>query len=282
MLTIKEILLRTTAFFQEKGIESPRLNAEVLIANGLGLKSRLEIYLQHDRPLEERELERVRPLIKRRSSGVPLQYIEGKANFFGFDFIVDEKVLIPRPETEELVEFLERFYRNNPPVRILDLGTGSGILALTLARLFEQSSVAAVDISAQALDIAKKNAVAQGLLGRLSFIESNWYTKVDGEFDLIVSNPPYLTEKEFDEASVEVRMHEPREALVSPGIYGEDCLFKVLEGAFSRLATGGIVAMETGIHQHPVLGKKAQELGFPEFWSEKDLSGRDRFFFVQK
>lgn len=281
MLTVKDVLLKTTSFFEGKGIENPRLNAEILLAHGLGLSSRLDIYLQHDRPLEEAELEKVRPLVKRRVQGEPLQHIEGRANFLGVDFIVNKNVLIPRPETEELFEKVEALLSANPPARILDLGTGSGILALSFCRAFKDAQVVAVDISHDALAVAKENAEHQELSDRIEFLESDWYSAVQGEFDLIVSNPPYLTEDEVQEADSEVRDFEPTQALLSSGVHGEDCLFQVLEGAIKHLAPQGLVAMETGISQHDLLKSKATELGFMKSWGEQDLSGRDRFFFTQ-
>lgn len=281
MLTIKEVLLRTSAFFESKGITNPRLNAELVLACGLALPSRLEIYLQHDRPLEECELEQVRPLVKRRAKGEPIQYIEGRANFMGMDFQVDDNVLIPRPETEELVEKLYNLYENDQPSTILDLGTGSGILAISLAKHFTDALATAVDLSPQALSIASENANIHEIADRVTFLESDWYSKVDGKFDLIVSNPPYLTECELVNAEKEVREFEPTLALVASGEYGEESLFKVLEGAISHINPGGIVAMETGISQHSLLMNKTKSLGFTKYWGEKDLLDRDRFFFAQ-
>ena len=281
MLTIKEVLLRTSGFFEEKGIDNPRLNAELLLSHGLGLPSRLDLYLQHDRPLEERELESIRPLVKRRSKGEPVQYIEGKANFMGVDFDVDERVLIPRPETEELVSLIEELLEGVKIERILDVGTGSGILALSMARVFEAAEVLGVDVSPDALEVARQNAQKQGLSDRVDFRVSNWYGEVNGQFDLIVSNPPYLTRQELHEAASEVRDFEPTQALVSSGEHGEECLFTVMEGAKERLLPGGVLALETGISQKEILEAKAIELGYQEYWGEQDLSGRERFFFVR-
>ena len=281
MLTIKEVLLRTMDFFEEKGIENPRLNAELLLSHGLGLPSRLDLYLQHDRPLEEKELASIRPLVKRRSKGEPVQYIEGKANFMGVDFDVDQRVLIPRPETEELVSHIQELLDGVKIERVLDVGTGSGILALSLARSYEEAEVLGVDVSPEALVVAQQNAQKQGLSDRVQFLESDWYAKVDGQFDLIVSNPPYLTQEEINQAAVEVREFEPTRALVSPGLHGEGCLFEVLEGAKDRLRPDGLLAMETGISQKGLLEVKASELGFKEFWGEQDLSDRERFFFAR-
>lgn len=281
MLTIKEVLLRTADFFNGKGIENPKLDAELLLAHGLGMTSRLDLYLQHDRPLEEAALEKIRPLVKRRAKGEPVQYIEGKANFMGVDFFVDGRVLIPRPETEELVEQIETLLDCEQVGRILDLGTGSGVLALTLSRMYEEAEIVATDVSGQALEVAHENAKTQQLDARVMFLESDWYKAVEGAFDLIVSNPPYLTKSELEEAEPQVKEWEPGLALVSGGENGEDCLFRVMEGAIGRLREGGLLALETGIAQREALEGKAKELGFREYWPEADLSGRDRFFFAK-
>ena len=162
MLTVLEVLKRTTKFFEGKGIINPKLNAELILAHGLGLSQRMELYLQHDRPLSENELDGIRPLVKRRAGREPVQYIEGRANFMGVDFEVDRRVLIPRPETEELVERIGEWFADSPPKRLIDLGTGSGIIALSLARLFPSSEVFATDISSDALAVAQSNALRKG------------------------------------------------------------------------------------------------------------------------
>jgi release factor glutamine methyltransferase len=282
MLTILEVLKRTTAFFEEKQMENARLNAELLLAHGLGLSKRMDLYMQFDRLLQESELEQVRPLIKRRVAGEPIQYIEGKANFMGVNFKVDSRVLIPRPETEELVERIGVLFKNESPQSILDLGTGSGAIALSLARMFPEAGVVATDISVDALAVAAKNAEEQDLAERVCFIESDWLDGIEGKFDLIVSNPPYLSQGEVDQALPEVREHEPLEALVSPGVKGEDCLLSIMAEALPFLTTGAMLAMETGIDQREALEWKAGERGYLDILHEADLSGRDRFFFARK
>jgi release factor glutamine methyltransferase len=282
MLTILEVLKRTTEFFEEKGIGNAKLNAELILAHGLGLPKRMDLYLQFDRPLEESELDGIRPLVKRRGSREPIQYIESRVDFMGVDFKVDSRVLIPRPETEELVERTGDWLQDFPPRRILDLGTGCGVIALSLARMFPESGILATDVSADALALAQENAAAQGLAERVQFLEADWFSGVVGTFDLIVSNPPYLAQAEFDQAESEVRNHEPHEALVSSGANGEGCLLAILSGAVTVLNDSGLLAMETGISQREILESKAVALGYAEFLQEADLSGRDRFFFAKK
>src|SRR3954471_14665010 len=155
MLTVLEIIKRTTDFFSGKGIESPRLNAELLIGHALGLK-RMQLYLQFERPLAEPELEKIRPLVKRRGNREPLQYILGETEFSGVKLKVDSRALIPRPETERLIE-VTMAALSTPPARILDLGTGSGAIALALAKHYPEAKVTAVDRSAAALALAREN-----------------------------------------------------------------------------------------------------------------------------
>lgn len=281
MLTVLEVLQRTKEFFEGKGIINPKLNAELILAHGLGLSQRMELYLQYDRPLSESELDGIRPLVKRRAGREPVQYIEGRANFMGVDFEVDRRVLIPRPETEELVERIGEWFADSPPKRVIDLGTGSGIIALSLARLFPSVEVFATDISPEALVVAQSNAVAQGLEARVSFLESDWFSGMDGTFDLVVSNPPYLTEKELKHAEPEVREHEPTSALVAGGALGENALLAILQQAYKALNPHGLLAMETGVDQREILERQAQTVGYAEYIQEADLSGRDRFFFAK-
>ena len=281
MLTIKELLFRTTDFFKDKGVENAKLDAELLLSHGLGLRSRLDLYLQYDRPLEEVQLAKIRPLVRRRAKGEPVQYIEGIANFMGVEFRVDPRVLIPRPETEELVEKVEAFQEGREVDRIIDLGTGSGVLALSLARIYQTSDVVAVDVSSEALEVARGNAKEQDLEERVTFLKSNWFGDVSGKFDLVVSNPPYLTRSEWEGASAHIKDWEPEIALVSGGDSGEDCLFSIIEGALDALRPGGILALETGISQRQLLNNKASLVGYSEFWTATDLSGRDRFFFAR-
>ncbi|MBT6461975.1 MAG: peptide chain release factor N(5)-glutamine methyltransferase [Opitutae bacterium] len=282
MLTILDVLQRTTAFFEAKQIENARLNAELLLVHGLGLSTRMDLYMEFDRLLQESELEKVRPLVKRRSIGEPIQYIEGKANFMGVNFMVDSRVLIPRPETEELVDRIGVYFEDKSPQKILELGTGSGVIALSLARMFPKAEIIATDISRDALTVAERNSEDQGLSEQISFIESDWFEGIDGNFDLIVSNPPYLSQEDVDQSHPEVREHEPLDALVSSGANGEDCLLAIMSKAFPFLTKDAILAMETGIDQRKALEATATRLGYQDILHETDLSGRDRFFFARK
>ena len=278
MLTIREIKERTEIFFQEKGVPSAKLDTDILIAHSLGIK-RLDIYLDLDRPLTEAQLTDLRPLVKRRASREPLQYIIGNTEFYGITLKVDPRALIPRHETEELIELIvERL--ETPPARILDLGTGNGAIALALASKYSDAKVTATDQSEEAITLAKENADALNLSSRVTFMKGNWFEPLDegARFDLIVSNPPYLTEAEMQTAEPEVIDHEPRGALAS-GREGLDDLSLLLKSVPKHLAEGGLLALETGIGQAEVIKEMALEVSLYG-QSVEDLSKRPRFFFA--
>lgn len=280
MLSILEIVKRTTEFFARKGIEQPRLNAELVIGHALGLK-RMQLYLQFERPLTEAELAPIRVLVKRRGTREPLQYIQGSAAFHDLELKVDGRVLIPRPESEQLIERM-RERLAEPPRRIIDLGTGSGALALCLAQHYPEAEVTAVDSSPDALAVAALNATEAGLTNRVRFLESDWFASVPADeiFDLIVSNPPYLTEEEWASAAPEVRVHEPKLALVAED-GGCASLERIMETSLPRLETGGHLALETGIDQHVRLTAQAGALGYTGIESLRDWNDRDRFLWME-
>lgn len=279
MLSLLEVIQKTADFFAKKNIESPRLNAELLIGHALGLR-RMQLYLQFERVLSESELELIRPLVRRRGLREPLQYIMGETEWSGLLLKVDRRVLIPRPETELMVELLASFV-TTPPAAILDLGTGSGAIALALAVRHADAKVLAVDHSEDALSLARENAAALGLGGRVEFLRSNWFEGVPTEcrYDLIVSNPPYLTSDETDATAPEVKGYEPISALTSDE-QGTTDLRKIIKASPDFLKAGGLLALETGISQHGVLTAVLKESGFARIESRQDLTGRDRFLFA--
>lgn len=276
MLSVLEIIKRTTGFFEQRGVESARLNAELLIGHALGLK-RMQLYLQFERPLTEAELEKIRPLVKRRGGREPLQYIMGETEFSGLKLKVDRRALIPRPETERLIELVTQRV-TTPPVRVLDLGTGSGAIALALAKAWPEAAVTAVDKSEAALALARENAEATGFAARVKFVSSDWFAGVPaGEvFELIVANPPYLSDAETAEAQPEVKDFEPQMAL-SAGTNGAADLEKIIRAARPYLAPGGLLACETGIAQHQLLVALATAEGYARTESLRDLTGRERY-----
>jgi len=275
MLTLLEIIKRTTDFLQTKGVESARLNAELIVGHALGLP-RMQLYLQFERLLAEAELEKIRPLVKRRGQREPLQYVLGGTEFFRLKLKLDRRALIPRPETEQLCELITQRVPA-PPAAILDLGTGSGAIALALAAFYPSSAVTAVDLSAEALGLARENAEALGLGERVRLVQSDWFASLapGSAFDLIVANPPYLSEQEAAEAAPEVRDFEPRGAL-TPGKDGTGALARIVADTPQFLASGGMLALETGIAQHAFLKDRAQAAGLGRVESLRDLAGRDR------
>ena len=279
MPTVLEIIKKTTGFLADKGVESPRLNAEHLVGHALGLK-RMALYLQFERLLAEPELEKIRPLVRRRALREPLQHILGETEFFGLKIRTDRRALIPRPETELLVEAVTRIL-SAPPVTVLDLGTGSGAIALALAHHWPAARITAVDNSPAALALAAENAAALGLAERVALLQSDWCAALpaEGRFDLIIANPPYLAAAETAAAVPEVREFDPPAALTA----AEDGLADlrhILQVAPAHLNPGGLLALETGIAHHAILQRLAADRGYLRTESRPDLTQRDRFFFA--
>ncbi|WP_353618277.1 peptide chain release factor N(5)-glutamine methyltransferase [Pseudodesulfovibrio nedwellii] len=266
------------------GVDSPRLSAEVLVGYVLGC-SRLSLVIDREREVTGEELVEIYALVERRVAGEPVAYILGEKEFYGLDFHVTSDVLIPRPETEHIVEEVESLYPKDTCFSYVDLGTGSGILAVTIASLFPKAECVAIDLSSAALAVAEGNAIQHGVEKRIRFCQADFTQDILGEdvFDLIVSNPPYVTQAEFDEASHEVTEFEPTMALVS-GIDGLDHVRKMLPGMLVALKSGGLFFMEIGCGQGESVKKIMLDL-FPQFGRVrvlKDLAGHDRIVTAQK
>ncbi len=242
---ILELIQRTTEFFQRQGVDSPRLTIELMVAHVLKRK-RLELYLDFEREIGEPALSTLRAMVKRRAAGEPLQYVFGVACFYGLDFAVDKRVLVPRPETELLVDYV---VKNSAAAKTLaDLGVGSGAIAVALAKKLAAARVLAVDASSDALDVARANAAAHG--AQVEFFHGDLFAPLPAEtrFDWIVSNPPYITSGEIASLPREIRDHEPRAAL-DGGADGLDIIRRIAAEAKARLAAGGRVALEIGAGQ---------------------------------
>jgi len=245
---IKDLLKVSSDYLKDKGIENPRLNAEVLLAYQLHME-RVGLYLNFDKPLTETELSSYRSLIKRRIDHEPLQYITGTQEFWSLSFAVNRSVLIPRPETELVVEqavMLAKDFGEDHPIQILDLGTGCGAIAISLAREIPRASIWATDISEEAIGVAKKNAVKHGVFGRVDFRQGDlWGPLLEQglRFDLIVSNPPYVSTEEYEDLLPEVRDYEPRHALDGRE-HGMYYLEKIIEGAHGFLNSAGCIILE--------------------------------------
>lgn len=276
MQTLLDALRKSADFLARKGLERPRLEAEHVFAAALGLK-RLDLYLQFERPLTAEEEARLRGLVVRRGNREPLQHLVGRAEFRSLTLRCDRRALIPRPETEELVDLALALLPADREARVLDLGTGTGAIALALASERPAWKVAAVDRSDDALALARENAEACGLASRVDLGRSDWFSEVRDAYDLAVSNPPYLTEAELASADPEVREHDPRAALVAPE-EGLADLRRILTEAPPFLRPGGWLLLETGVDHHAALAALSAELGYAEAEGLPDLSGRPRFW----
>lgn len=276
-MTVLEVLQSTTAYFQKRAIESPRQNAEHLIAHSLG-KKRIELYLEFARPLSEAELAPLRDLVRRRGQGEPLQHLLGTVEFANHVFVSDQRALIPRPETEQLVEYLcDRAWPANP--RVLDVGTGSGVIALSLAARFGTAEVHAVDLSADALSLARENAARLGLPERIHFAQGHLLEPVTGKFDLIVANLPYVAKSEADQLAPEVR-HDPAIALYG-GANGDELIRELIEAAPAHLVQSGTLALEIGHDQSERLRLFLAAQNYHDIAVKKDYAGAARFLFAQ-
>ena len=281
MQSVLEILKKTAGYVASKGIPEPKLDAEYLLANTLGCK-RLDLYLRFDEPLPESRLAPLREAVRRRAKREPLQHILGSVDFFGITLKCDARALVPRRETEEMCELAAEKILASPEAeaKILDLGTGSGAIALSLAAKFKSAEVSAADVSDDALSLARENAEALAI--PVKFFKSDWFENVAGKFDLIISNPPYLTAEEAESAEPEVRGFDPRGALVAPdGGMGD--LKKILSRAREFLEDGGILVCECGLGQPEILAREAAEkFGYSSAQTAPDLSKRERFLICKK
>ncbi|WP_300158231.1 peptide chain release factor N(5)-glutamine methyltransferase [Solidesulfovibrio sp.] len=274
--TVREILGKTEGYLKERGVDAPRLSAQLLLAQALGM-DRLGLVLAMDRPLTPEELDAYRPLVARRGKGEPVAYLLGEREFFGFDFKVTPDTLIPRPETELVVERALELFPQGALSRFADLGTGSGCLAVTLAVKFPRARGLALDKSPGALAVARENAARHGVADRLDFVEADFAAlpETAGGYELVVSNPPYVSVAEYRECSREVRDFEPSTALV-PGETGLEAVPVVARAAFSRLAPGGRLLVEIGWKQGPGASALLAEAGFADVAVRRDLAGCDR------
>jgi release factor glutamine methyltransferase len=276
MLTVLEAIQKSTDYLEKKGIESSRLNAELLLAEILNCK-RLDLYLRFERPLSEEEINKYREWIARRGKYEPLQYIIGKVEFYGLNFIVNNSVLIPRPETEILVETIVEQNKQRECLRILDIGTGSGIIPIALAKHLAGASVTTVDISSSALETAKLNAEANGVGDAITFIERDIFNMEyeNATFDLIVSNPPYVSKEEYSLLQKEIVDYEPTLA-VSDNEDGLKFYRFIIEKGKSWLAIGGKLYFEVGKDQSEKANEMMERKGYQNISVVKDYQQIER------
>ncbi|MFH1490407.1 MAG: peptide chain release factor N(5)-glutamine methyltransferase [Pseudomonadota bacterium] len=287
--TINELLKVSTGYLKEKGVDSPRLTAEILLAHLLNT-TRINLYLHFDQPLREEEVSGYRSLIRRRLNREPVQYITGTQEFWSLDFAVDPRVLIPRPESELLIEQALGLYGAGriPDVacpRILDLCTGCGVLAVSLAKEIKKAFLGASDISSEALQVARKNAERHGVAHRILFVQGD-LLKPFGErpptFDLILSNPPYIDSGTYGSLGPEVRDHEPRQAL-DGGDQGMFFVREIIRQCPGALKSGGWILMEMDPEQTPeALSLLDKSHRFSEKKRVRDHSRRFRIVMARK
>lgn len=283
MATVLDTLQKGTAYLEKHGVEEPRLNMQWLLAHALKCE-RMQLYLDFDRVLDEAQLEKLRDLTKRRGRGEPLQHLLGTVEFCGREFRSDARALIPRPETEELVERLSREIRagGGRNLRLLDLGTGSGVIGLSLAADLAETDpeVVLADLSPAALALAAENLARLGVdPARVRLVESDLFSRIEGTFDLIVANLPYIPESERTALSREVR-RDPELALFGGGEAGTEILERFLRDCARHLKPGGRVALEIGEDQGERLAAAAAAAGLGSVRIANDLSGRQRFLFA--
>lgn len=277
-----ETLRAAAALLSRAGIESARLDAELLLAEAVGCE-RGRLYLRYDTALGAREADLFRSLLARRMNGEPVAYITGRREFWSLDFIVTPAVLVPRPETELLVEtaiglFAAEAEISNLKLKILELGTGSGAIAVSLAKEIEGAEIWATDISAPALEVARANARRHGVEGNIRFLEGDLFDPVReraGFFDVIVSNPPYVRRGELASLAREVRDFEPRIAL-DGGADGLDFYRRIVAQAPRYIAAHGSVVVEIGADMEESVARLFEESGYASVRAHQDLSGKDR------
>ncbi|MEO9934789.1 peptide chain release factor N(5)-glutamine methyltransferase [Rhodopirellula bahusiensis] len=285
--TVMRLLEWTTDFFRNKGSESPRLDAEILLAHARGCQ-RIELYTQFDKVPEEEQRVAFRELVRRRGEGAPVAQLVGYREFYSISIRVDENVLVPRPETEHLViEAIDQIkgrMSDRPTPTVLDIGTGSGAIAVAIAKSLPKTQVTAVDISLTALDIAKWNVENLKLSDRVTLLQSDLFDGLEPAqaFDVICSNPPYISQSEYDELPTTVREFEPRGALLS-GPDGTEIIARLLNDSVERLNDGGQLVIELS----PMIAGACKTLaeqngGYKEIHLIKDLAGHERILSMQK
>jgi release factor glutamine methyltransferase len=276
--TVLDVVQSTTGYLKKHKIDNPRLNAEHLLAHVLG-RTRMELYLEFERIFSETELTALRELVRRRGQGEPLQHLLGTTEFCGQTFLCDKRAMVPRPETEELVELLIADRGSRNAERILDVGTGSGVIALSLAKKFPDAEIGAVDISEDALALARENAERLGLTARVQFAKSDLLKNISERSDLIIANLPYISMQDRHLLSREV-LHDPEVALFA-GTRGDELVRQLIEQAPSHLKPGGLLALEIGLGQAGALAELLAQKNYHDIESKSDYSGMTRFLLAR-
>lgn len=271
--TIGELINLSAGYLQDKGCSSPRLDAELLLGHVLGL-DRLDLYLNYDKPLNTKEVEQYRRLIGQRGQRIPVAYLTGEREFYALPLKVNRNVLIPRPETEFVVDKVLELVEPVQPLQVLDLGTGSGAIALALACQDPNFNITAVDISHEALQVAAANARLLEVENQVTFLESDLFSQVSGKFSVICSNPPYIKREELAQLSPEVGA-EPALAL-DGGQDGLEFYRRILNQAASFLEQPGFVVLEIGWDQALQVRLLGEAAGLTWLETARDYGGQER------
>ena len=270
--TILSIIKWTSDFFRKHDIENPRLEAELIVSHYLDI-NRMELYLNYNKPLDPSEKKKIKKAIIKRANHEPLQYILGEVDFFDLKLQINKNVLIPRPETEFLVD---KIIKDNSSLdQILDLGTGSGAIALSLALNYPEADVVATDISKEAINTAIKNAHYNNIKN-IKFVVSNLFNSISNRYSLIVSNPPYISPENFEKLPPEIKNFEPQRALVA-NKDGFEIIEKLIKSAKKYLLKKGLLYIEIGYNHKEYVEKVASKAGYNLIQIEKDLNGFYRY-----
>lgn len=282
---IKEILDYSEDYLKSKGVESPRVEAEWLLSHALGNR-RIDLYLQFDRLLSSSESVHYKSLLQQRLDHKPLQYIIGETEFMGLSLLVNENVLIPRPETEQLVEKAIKLLENSSsaPLKVLDVGTGSGNIAIALAKFLPSVEVTAIDVSDAAINLAKENADKNGVSDKINFLvfDLNSDGFPDEMYDMVISNPPYISKLEMKTLQDEVKNWEPEVALTDQSD-GFKLIEQVINKATKSIHKGGHILIEIGGNeQKERVEKLLSNAGFLNVNVEEDYNSHARFAFAER
>lgn len=283
MITVLEAIKLSTEYLSKKGIDSPRINAELLLADVIKCK-RLDLYLAFDRPIAEEELNKYRELIKRRAGFEPLQYITGTVEFYGLELKVNSSVLIPRQETELLVENILKIFSKEADLIILDIGTGSGNIPIVLAHHLPNAEITSTDISTEALILAQENASNHNLSNRIRFMQHD-ILKEDMDkfplFDIVVSNPPYVSLESFSSLQREIKDYEPKVA-VTDGSDGLSFYRVIVQKASPKIKRGGKLFFEIAQGQHDEVRDLMIKNNFSNIEVVKDYQNIERIISGEK
>jgi release factor glutamine methyltransferase len=283
-MNLLDVLNKTTGYFRDKGIDDPRLNAQMIIADVLKT-SRLELYTQFDRPLLETELNALRPLIARRGRREPLQHILGRCGFRNIELICDSRALIPRPDTEQIVDiFAKEIHQADRTLNVCEVGTGSGAIILAMASEYSNHRYTGLDVDPRAMELCRLNMERLDLKAEIDLKVSNLFSAIDvsNQFDVLISNPPYIKTAIINSLEPEVRDFDPRVAL-DGGESGLNFICKMLDASLAFMRSGAKVLLEIGFDQGREMERMVENhSSFRNCRILKDYAGQDRFAFFER